>query len=87
MITGLTYTRKEKDNVSISLITCCDRRACQRRRPVSGKETGMEEKDTKNTQEDPVPLTDEEFAEYQKKENRKTGIIMTIIDLILEFFR
>lgn len=47
----------------------------------------MEEKDTKNTQEDPVPLTDEEFAEYQKKENRKTGIIMTIIDLILEFFR
>ena len=46
----------------------------------------MEEKDTKNTQEDPVPLTDEELAEYQKKENRKVGIIGTIIDFILGFF-
>ena len=54
---------------------------------TGGKETGMEEKDTENTQEDPVPLTDEEFAEYQKKEKRKAGIIGTIIDLILDFFR
>lgn len=54
---------------------------------TGGKETGMEEKDTEKTQEDPVPLTDEEFAEYQKKEKRKAGIIGTIIDLILDFFR
>ena len=54
---------------------------------TGGKETGMEEKDTENTQEDPAPLTDEEFAEYQKKEKRKAGIIGTIIDLILDFFR
>ena len=54
---------------------------------TGGKENGMEEKDTDNTQEDPVPLTDEEFAEYQKKEKRKAGIIGTIIDLILDFFR
>ena len=47
----------------------------------------MEEKDTKNTQEDPVPLTDEEYAEYQKKEKRKAGIIETIVDFILDFFR
>ena len=48
----------------------------------------MEEKDPKNTQEeDPVPLTDEEFAEYQKKEKRKVGIIGTIIEFILDFFR
>ncbi|MCR4876773.1 MAG: hypothetical protein K5922_06350 [Clostridiales bacterium] len=46
----------------------------------------MEEKDTKKPQEDPVPLTDEELAEYQKKENRKVGIIGTIIDFILGFF-
>lgn len=36
--------------------------------------------------EDPRPLTDEEFAEYQKKEKRKAGIIGTIIDFILDFF-
>ena len=47
----------------------------------------MEEKEPKNTQEDPVPLTDEEFAEYQKKERRKAGIIGVIIDIILDFFR
>ncbi len=46
----------------------------------------MEEKESKNPQEDPVPLTDEEFAEYQKKENRKVGIIGTIVDFILGFF-
>ena len=52
-----------------------------------GKETEMEEKDTQNTEEDPVPLTDEEFAEFQKKERRKAGIIGLIIDIILDFFR
>ena len=46
----------------------------------------MEEKDLKDTQEDPVLLTDEEFAEYQKKEKRKDGIIGTIIEFILDFF-
>ena len=46
----------------------------------------MEEKKTKDEQEDPKPLTDEEFAEYQKKENRKAGIIGTIIDFVTSFF-
>ena len=36
--------------------------------------------------EDPQPLTDEEFAEFQQKENRKVGIIWTIIDFIVSFF-
>lgn len=36
--------------------------------------------------EDPQPLTDEEFAEYQKKERRKVTIISDIIDFILHFF-
>ena len=35
---------------------------------------------------DPQPLTDEEFAEYQKKERRKGTIISDIIDFILHFF-
>ncbi len=47
----------------------------------------MEDKEAKSKQEDPVPLTDEEFAEYQKKERRKAGIIKLIIDTILDFFR
>jgi len=46
----------------------------------------MEENTGKSGQEDPKPLTDEEFAEYQKKEERKVGIIGTIIDFILGFF-
>lgn len=36
--------------------------------------------------EDPQPLTDEEFAEYQKKERRKGMIIFDIIDFITSFF-
>ena len=36
--------------------------------------------------DDPEPLTDEEFAEFQRKENRKVGIIGTIIDFFLSFF-
>ena len=47
----------------------------------------MDEKDLKEVQDDPVPLTDEEFADYQEKERRKAGIIGTIVDFILEFFR
>ena len=48
----------------------------------------MEENQRKNEQEDdPIPLTDEELAEFQKKERRTGGIIATIIDVILEFFR
>ena len=47
----------------------------------------MEEKDTQSGQEDPKPLTDEEFAEYQEKERRKCGIIATIIDFFLSFFQ
>ncbi len=46
----------------------------------------MEENTGKSGQEDPKPLTDEEFAEYQKKEERKVGIIGTIIDFMLGFF-
>ena len=46
----------------------------------------MEENNRENEQEDPKPLTDEEFAEYQKKEKRKAGIFSTIIDFFLSFF-
>ncbi len=43
-------------------------------------------KKTKEKDEDPIPLTDEEFAKYQKKENRKANIFVTIIDFFLSFF-
>ena len=46
----------------------------------------MEENSRKPEEEDPTPLTDEEFAEYQKKEQRKSGIIRGIIDFFLDFF-
>ncbi len=46
----------------------------------------MEENKPQAGQEDPKPLTDEELAEHQKKENRKVGIIATIIDFIVSFF-
>lgn len=46
----------------------------------------MEENTEKNEEEDPKPLTDEELAEFQKKEKRKIGVIGTIIDFILSFF-
>ena len=46
----------------------------------------MEEKQEKTEQEDPRPLTDEEFDRYQRNEERKVGIIETIIDFILSFF-
>jgi len=47
----------------------------------------MEENHQKETQEDPTPLTDEEFERYQKKENRKSRIFVDIIDFFLSFFR
>jgi len=46
----------------------------------------MENKETKPEEQDPVPLTDEEFAEFQKKEKRTQGIISMIVDLITGFF-
>ena len=47
----------------------------------------MEENDRRDEQEDPTPLTDEELARFQKKENRKMTIIWDIIDFIINFFR
>lgn len=44
------------------------------------------EKYPKKEDEDPTPLTDEELAKYQKKENRKANIFVTIIDFFLSFF-
>ena len=49
----------------------------------------MEENRNTNTEtqeEDPTPLTDEEFARYQKKQRRESGILVDIIDFILGFF-
>ena len=49
----------------------------------------MEENRNNNTEtqeEDPTPLTDEEFARYQKKQRRESGILVDIIDFILGFF-
>ena len=47
----------------------------------------VEENNKKNAQEDPRPLTDEEFASFQKKQKRESGIIKDIIDFILGFFQ
>ena len=44
------------------------------------------EQDDPTPLNDPTPLTDEELAEFQQKENRKVGIIWTIIDFIVSFF-
>lgn len=41
-----------------------------------------QEEEEKETQ----PLTDEELAEYQKKEQRKVNIIGSIIDFFAGFF-
>ena len=46
----------------------------------------MEENNLREEQEDPAPLTDEEFERYQKKEKRKVTIIGDIIDFIVSFF-
>ena len=47
----------------------------------------MEEDNSKDTQEDPVPLTDEEFEKFQKKQKRESRVFADIIDFILGFFR
>ena len=45
----------------------------------------MEEKTEKPEQDDLKPLTDEEYAEFLKKEKRKGGVISAILDFILGF--
>lgn len=52
----------------------------------TGRDSMMEEKAEKVEQDAPRPLTDEEFAEYQRKEERKAGVISTVIDFLLSFF-
>ena len=51
------------------------------------KNMATEENDKKTEQEDPTPLTDEEFDELKKKEKRTGGIISTIIDFFTGFFQ
>ncbi len=45
-----------------------------------------EDHDAETEQEDPIPLTDEEYAELKKKERRVGGIISAIFDFITSFF-
>lgn len=47
----------------------------------------MEDNNNRETQEDPRPLTDEEFVRFQKKLKRESGIFVNIIDFILSFFQ
>jgi len=47
----------------------------------------MEENKHRDEREDPTPLTDEELARFQKKENRKVRIIWDIVEFIVNFFR
>lgn len=47
----------------------------------------MEENNRRDAEEEPTPLTDEEFEQFQKKEKRKVTIIGDIIDFIVSFFR
>lgn len=46
----------------------------------------MEENTRRDEQEDPVPLTDEEFARLEKKQERESWIFTEVIDFILNFF-
>ena len=46
-----------------------------------------EENNKKTGQEDPKPLTDEEFNELKKKEKRTGGIISAIVDFFTGFFQ
>ena len=59
-------------------------------RSLHGRETKLMTMNDREKEElnpdDPVPLTDEELAEFQRKEERKVGIIGTIIDFFLGFF-
>ena len=57
--------------------------------PAGGKHKerrAMEDQRENTEQDNPAPLTDEELAEFQRKENRKVGIIGSIIEFILGFF-
>ena len=45
-----------------------------------------EEDNRKESQEDPEPLTDEEFDKLKRKEKRTGAIISAIIDFITGFF-
>ena len=47
----------------------------------------MEKEERKTEQEDPKPLTDEEFEKLKKKEKRTGGIISAIIDFLTGFFQ
>ena len=47
----------------------------------------MEENNRKDAQEDPTPLTDEEFARFQKKQKRESRVFADIIDFSLGFLR
>ena len=47
----------------------------------------MEENEEKTGQEDPRPLTTEEFDELKKKEKRTGGIISAIVDFFTGFFQ
>ena len=47
----------------------------------------MDEKNRRDEQEDPMPLTDEELEQFQKQEERKVTVIGDIIDFIVSFFR
>ena len=58
----------------------------KRKRERRKESVTMEENNRKDMQEDPTPLTDEEFERYQKKEKRKVTIIGDIIDFIVSFF-
>lgn len=51
------------------------------------EENNQEENNPMDAQDDPVPLTDEEFARYQKKQNRGSWIFTEIIDFFLHFFQ
>ena len=46
----------------------------------------MEENDKKIGQEDPEPLTEEEFEELKRKEKRTGWIISAILDFFMGFF-
>ena len=46
----------------------------------------MEEDNRRDTKEDPEPLTDEEFKQFDKKQKRDSWIFTEIIDFFLNFF-
>ena len=46
----------------------------------------IEENDKKIGQEDPEPLTEEEFEELKRKEKRTVWIISAILDFFMDFF-